>query len=172
MAVLGEDFEFTDSGLFCNKDKEVIPYEKLAAFSRFKNEYSISYQTQKGRIKKVKIEAPENSNQSIDEFLKEKFPDIKIVEKKAGIFKCIRPFLIIPLCYIFVFAICMSCIIFDIDHVRIPIILFPVFEFISYSTYTQDFVITGGLTLAAILLGIFSYKKDNTIYQYFFSEIR
>lgn len=166
MSLIEKKFKFEDKGFSCTKFNGIIPYEKFVSLNRFKEEYEISYQLQKGRIKKIKIEVSENLHQAVDEFLSNKFPNIKITEKKASVFKCISPYLGIPMCYIFVFIACLIYIYSTADSVRIPVIIYPIFNFILNSTYTKNFAIVCGLVLLSILLGLFSYKKDNIIYEY------
>ena len=171
MSITEEKFKFEDNGFSCTKNNEIIPYENFVSISRFKEEYEISYQTQKSSIKKIKIEVSKDLHQSVDEFLKDKFPNMKIIEKQSSIFKCISPFLGIPTCYIFLFIACQIFLNSDSDSVRIPIIIYPIFEFVLNSTYTKNFAIIGGLVLLSILLGLFSYKNDNTIYEYDLNKI-
>jgi hypothetical protein len=166
MSLIEKKFKFEDKGFSCTKIKGIIPYEKFVSLSRFKEEYAISYQIQKGNIKKIKIEVSRNLHQSVDKFLSDKFPNTKIIEKKASVFKCISPYLGIPMCYIFLFIACLLFINSDMNSVRIPVIIYPFFHFILNSTYTKNFTIVCGLILLSILLGLFSYKKDNIIYQY------
>ena len=166
MSIIEKKFKFEDNGFSCTEIKGIIPYEKFVALSRFKEEYEISYQVQKGSIKKITIEVSKNLHQSVDEFLSDKFPNIKITEEKASVFKCISPFLGIPICYILLFIVCVLFMNSDINSVRIPVIIYPIFRFILNSTYTKNFAIVCGLILLSILLELFSYKNDNIIYQY------
>ena len=166
MSLIEKKFKFEDNGFSCTEIKGIIPYEKFVALSRFKEEYEISYELQKGNIKKIKIEVSKNLHQSVDEFLSNKFPNMSITEKKASVFKCISPFLGIPICYILLFIVCVLFMNSDINSVRIPVIIYPIFRFILNSTYTKNFAIVCGLILLSILLELFSYKNDNIIYQY------
>lgn len=166
MSLIEKKFKFEDNGFSCTKIKGIIPYENFVSISRFKEEYEISYQVQKNNIKKIKIEISRNLHQSVDEFLNDKFPNIRITEKKASVFACISPYLGIPICYLLLFIACLLFTNSDIDSARIPIIIYPIFHFILNSTYTTNFVIICGLLLLSILIGLFSYKNDNIIYQY------
>lgn len=166
MSIIEKKFKFEDDGFSCTQIKGIIPYEKFVWLSRFKEEYEISYQVHKGNIKKIKIEVSKNLHQSVDEFLSNKFPNMSITEKKASVFKCISPFLGIPICYILLFIACVVFMNSDMDSARIPVIIYPIFRFILNSTYTKNFAIVCGLILLSILLGLFSYKNDSIIYQY------
>ena len=166
MSLIEKKFKFEDNGFSCTEIKGIIPYEKFVSLSRFKEEYEISYELQKGNIKKIKIEVSKNLHQSVDEFLSNKFPNMSITEKKASVFKCISPFLGIPICYILLFIACVVFMNSDMDSARIPVIIYPIFRFILNSTYTKNFAIVCGLILLSILLGLFSYKNDSIIYQY------
>lgn len=166
MSVIEKKFKFEDNGFSCTKIKGIIPYEKFISISKFKQEYTISYHTQKGNIKKVKIEVSENLHSSVDEFLNDKFQKIIITEKKASVFKCISDYIGIPLCYICLFLACLICKNSDVDQGNIPIIIYPIFQFVLNSTYTKNLTVICGLALLSILFGLFSYKKDNIIYQY------